>query len=437
MDAKKTGELIAGLRKEKGLSQIDFAGQLNISNRTVSKWENGDGFPDVTLLPEIANYFGITTDELLSGELNAAQDKAAPAFICEFTETKNDLKNASKVIYRKRLPISYIIILGIANVFLFTMSNLYNIDFANKISWALLIVYISCIILYFLLPLLNAGVHMKNRLSIADQTSFEKHMEFSDKIYIFAGNGDCASYAYSKITDVIETKDLFVINFANRMFYYSRKDSFIVGRPEDFLDFIMPKITPGKNISKKKILKLSLISALVVLMIISVPLIAIQLSNIKIQYGYKDIGTKIQYFTDNEKEFEKGLQNVSADKYIAEEVERYQYTSYYADDYITLSNISDVDIMPDAVAFTVPSSDYYSGYVKYSGKADIPYPGEIGFAAENIDKQNFNYVSEDDLYLLGREENNINSLSPWFMIKEIGDDWYYYEYHSIDELSTP
>ncbi len=68
MDAKATGKIINSKRKEKGLTQIQLAELLNVSNRTVSKWENGDGFPDITLLPDIADTLGITIDELLTGK---------------------------------------------------------------------------------------------------------------------------------------------------------------------------------------------------------------------------------------------------------------------------------------------------------------------------------------------------------------------------------
>ena len=68
MDAINTGKFICKLRKENNLTQASLAEKLNISNRTVSKWENGDGFPDITILPEIAKTLGVTVDELLSGQ---------------------------------------------------------------------------------------------------------------------------------------------------------------------------------------------------------------------------------------------------------------------------------------------------------------------------------------------------------------------------------
>lgn len=68
MDSKKVGSFIAELRKQKGYTQTTLAEILNVSNRTVSKWENGDGYPDITILPEIAKNLGVTVDELLNGE---------------------------------------------------------------------------------------------------------------------------------------------------------------------------------------------------------------------------------------------------------------------------------------------------------------------------------------------------------------------------------
>lgn len=67
MDAKVTGKIINTKRKEKGLTQLQLARLLNVSNRTVSKWENGDGFPDITLLPDISKELDVTIDELLTG----------------------------------------------------------------------------------------------------------------------------------------------------------------------------------------------------------------------------------------------------------------------------------------------------------------------------------------------------------------------------------
>lgn len=81
MDAKKTGALIAERRKALGLTQKELAGRLIVSDKAVSKWETGAGYPEVTMLPLLAETLGITVDELLAGELRAdasAPEQAAP-----------------------------------------------------------------------------------------------------------------------------------------------------------------------------------------------------------------------------------------------------------------------------------------------------------------------------------------------------------------------
>ena len=71
MDNRKVGELIYHLRKEKRLTQKQLADQMNISDRTISKWERGYGCPDVTLLPSLSTLLGVNIENILDGELSS------------------------------------------------------------------------------------------------------------------------------------------------------------------------------------------------------------------------------------------------------------------------------------------------------------------------------------------------------------------------------
>ena len=73
MDARNTGALIAARRKALGMTQKQLAERLLISDKAVSKWENGASYPEVTLLPPLAQLLGITVDELLAGEVHGEQ----------------------------------------------------------------------------------------------------------------------------------------------------------------------------------------------------------------------------------------------------------------------------------------------------------------------------------------------------------------------------
>ena len=70
LDCVKVGKLLYDLRKEKNMTQKQVAELMNIIDKTISKWERGLGCPDVSLLPELSQIFGVSIDGILSGELN-------------------------------------------------------------------------------------------------------------------------------------------------------------------------------------------------------------------------------------------------------------------------------------------------------------------------------------------------------------------------------
>ena len=68
MDTTKTGSYLAALRKDAGMTQQETADRLGVSNKTISKWESGGGFPDIAILPALAELYGVTADDILAGE---------------------------------------------------------------------------------------------------------------------------------------------------------------------------------------------------------------------------------------------------------------------------------------------------------------------------------------------------------------------------------
>lgn len=68
MDTMKTGGYLAALRKGAGMTQQEVADRLGVSNKTISKWESGGGFPDIAILPALAELYGVTADDILAGE---------------------------------------------------------------------------------------------------------------------------------------------------------------------------------------------------------------------------------------------------------------------------------------------------------------------------------------------------------------------------------
>jgi len=70
VDYSKVGALIKSLRNEKQMTQKQIASQMNISDKTISKWERGLGCPDVSLLSELSNIFEINIQQILDGQIN-------------------------------------------------------------------------------------------------------------------------------------------------------------------------------------------------------------------------------------------------------------------------------------------------------------------------------------------------------------------------------
>lgn len=75
MDKEKTGKLIKELRKKNGLTQLQLAEKLHVSDKAVSKWERGLSLPDIDLLEPLSAELHIRIDELLSGQLDPEPEK--------------------------------------------------------------------------------------------------------------------------------------------------------------------------------------------------------------------------------------------------------------------------------------------------------------------------------------------------------------------------
>lgn len=69
---------IVSLRKEKGMTQAELAEALNYSDKSVSKWERGDGIPDILVIHKIAELFGVTLNDIISEEIVVKKKNEKP-----------------------------------------------------------------------------------------------------------------------------------------------------------------------------------------------------------------------------------------------------------------------------------------------------------------------------------------------------------------------
>lgn len=100
MDQKKTGRFLKELRKEKHLTQEQLSEIFGVTNRSISRWENGVNMPDFDLVIEIANYFDISIEEFLDGERT---DKMIDKKTEETLLKVSDYEAAGKIKLLKRM----------------------------------------------------------------------------------------------------------------------------------------------------------------------------------------------------------------------------------------------------------------------------------------------------------------------------------------------
>lgn len=134
MDAKQVGLFIQELRKEKGITQKELADILHVSDKTISRWETGKGYPEVSLMKAISEYFEITVTELLSG---------CRLSTIEYKEHSEDILVTSLSKNRKRHILEYILYAIIA-LFLIIYIGLMTGNYNTSLE--VLIVFVSILI---------------------------------------------------------------------------------------------------------------------------------------------------------------------------------------------------------------------------------------------------------------------------------------------------
>lgn len=136
MDNKKMGNFISELRKSKSMTQKELAEKLNITDKAVSKWERGLGYPDITIVSSLADILEVTVNELLNGE--RIEETTVVYDVNAIVE--NTLDYADKAVLQHRFKISNIFICAISLVFLISIfiCVLCDLLISKTISWSII-----------------------------------------------------------------------------------------------------------------------------------------------------------------------------------------------------------------------------------------------------------------------------------------------------------
>ena len=149
MDQIKIGKFIAECRKKNNLTQMQLAEKLNITDRAISKWENGKSMPDSSIMLELCNELKISVNELLSGEMIEMKDYNQIA-------EKNLLEMAKKVEVQNKKMMFYEIVIGYMSSVTFLIL-LFTASFAVENIVARIILFI----LAFLVLIIGVSFALK------------------------------------------------------------------------------------------------------------------------------------------------------------------------------------------------------------------------------------------------------------------------------------
>ena len=123
MDQKKIGSFLKELRKGKGITQEEFAENLNVSGRTVSRWETGVNMPDISLLVDIAEFFNVSIPEIINGE---RKSEIMEKEVKEVAEAMSNYAGAEKSVILKRVKL--ISIIGLISLVIGLVMEAINYD---------------------------------------------------------------------------------------------------------------------------------------------------------------------------------------------------------------------------------------------------------------------------------------------------------------------
>ena len=99
MDLLKTGAFLKELRKEKNITQEELAEKMGVARRTVSRWETGANMPDMDILIDISDFYGVDLREILDGERkNRQMDKEMKETVLKVAEYENEGKKRYSIV---------------------------------------------------------------------------------------------------------------------------------------------------------------------------------------------------------------------------------------------------------------------------------------------------------------------------------------------------
>lgn len=171
MEKKTMGAFMSALRKANGMTQQDVADRLSVSNKTVSKWERDEGYPEITMLPAIAELFSVTVDELLRGERIFKEESNNPS--AKDIKTEKQAKYIFERVMTKFTNLSILsIALGVTALFISYFADFIT-PYSDK-TWVVILLAILMIVASVLIQIIafnNLKPNLMTEDTVTDKTA--------------------------------------------------------------------------------------------------------------------------------------------------------------------------------------------------------------------------------------------------------------------------
>lgn len=445
MDPIKTGQLIADLRKQKGMNQTELANLLNISNRTVSKWENGDGFPDISILPDLAAIFGITIDEIIAGELNIKEETVATTYPTFTFTGKSEIKDyiiIYKKYYRDRIPlwlqIIYTVCISLIIIFLANgVTELFNIS-SNFIVYFLVLLFF--VIFSFFAPYINGYLAYRNNKALHGDKNVDGTLVVSDKIYLDNGTSHHREYDFCDVTGFYDYKGYYVIKLYKRVFLSSKKSSLQDATTEEFEQYVKSRITPKKESHVRQIIA-TIVCVLLIIDTVTFGIASVYMANddSNVEYSTEEI---VQMDDNNlcyeviDKIYDKIDYDSNTETFVLSSLNQSELNFYYV--YIFYEEYLDGGVNQYAINYN-DEMPYLSSSLSFFGLDEIVKEYNNYLKKNNIDvysfsKEKFVYDDDYDSMMEKLDDSEFDSYlkqneSDQKMMKALAD---YYRAHTDD-----
>lgn len=168
MNQEKIGKFIAKLRKEKKMTQDELAKKIGVTDRAISKWENGRGMPELSLIKPLCNELEISTNEFFSGERLAQEELQLEDYeniIKKLGTEEKSLKRFKKVLFKQNESLKKYYVYESINILLLLIIVIPNVVLSTKNMIPLNIMYINTFLIIIIAMIISI-VDIKNDIEL-------------------------------------------------------------------------------------------------------------------------------------------------------------------------------------------------------------------------------------------------------------------------------